>query len=400
MPPLKEPAATAQTPLADQAGTPPRDYSATRIALGIAVLLSIGFAVLLPVIPVVVERRGHAGDAGAATAALLATTVLSEFLAPALMARFSSRFLVIGGMLLVGLPCLAYLIPNLDVRLILLATSARGVGFGVAGVVCMAITARQSAPESRGVAMGLYGTAFTLPLVVFPPLGLFLLGAGLGSVAAGTACAAGVAGAIAGLWLTDDPAGASPLQLRKLLPHAAVLAVLPTLIIVNMTFGAVVSFIPVVLPVGGLLSAATFLLVSGIARVIGRLVSGVLADRFSPQVVMLGGAVAAMAGLAALPLGRSAPLVLVGATVYGLGAGSVQTAGFIAMLKTGRNTDIRVVSGAWNTAVDIGTGSGAAVLGLVAASFGYAVVLWVLPLVAAAAVPAALLSIRAARAPS
>lgn len=362
--------------------------------------MSIGFSVLLPVIPVIVEKRGHAGDAGAATAALLATTVLSEFLAPALMARISSRFLVIGGMLLVGLPCLAYLIPNLDVRLILLATSLRGVGFGVTGVVCMAVTARQSAPEARGAAMGVYGLVFTSPIVVFPPLGLFLLGAGLGSVAAGIAFAAGLAGAVVAFRLADDRAVMPPIALRKLLPHSAVLAVLPPLIIVNMTFGAVVSFIPVVLPVDGLESAAAFLLVSGVARVLGRLVSGVVVDRASPQVVMLCGAIAAAVGLAALPLTHAAPLVLVGAIVYGLGAGSVQTAAFIAMLKAGVDTDVRVVTGAWNTAVDIGTGSGAGVLGLIAAGYGYAVVLWALPLVAVAAVPAALLSIRAARAPS
>jgi predicted MFS family arabinose efflux permease len=375
-----------------------RDPRASQVALGIATLLSIGFAVLLPVIPVIVERRGHTGDAGAATAALLATTVITEFLTPVLIGGISSRVLVVVGMALVGLPCFAYLIPDLDLRLILLATAIRGVGFGTAGVVCMSLTARHSAPQGRGMAIGIYGTAFTLPLVIFPPLGLYLLGAGAGDVVALIGAGAGIAGALAALLLTDDRAGSSLIKIRHLLPPAAVLVILPTLVIVNMTFGAVVSFVPVVFPVGGLVSAATFLLISGIGRVFGRLASGPASDRISPQVVMLAGAAAATAGLVALPLGRAAPLVIAGAAVYGLGAGAVQTTAFLAMLKHRGGTDVAVVTGAWNTAVDIGTGSGGAVLGLVAAAYGYGPVLWTLPFMAAVAVPAAFLSMRATRA--
>jgi predicted MFS family arabinose efflux permease len=373
------------------------DPRASQTALGIATLLSIGFAVLLPVIPVIVERRGHTGDAGAATAALLATTVISEFLTPVLIGRISSRVLVMVGMALVGLPCFAYLIPSLDLRLILLATAIRGVGFGTAGVVCMALTARHSPPQGRGMAIGIYGTAFTLPIVIFPPLGLYLLGAGAGDIAALIGAAAGVAGALAALRLTDDRAGSSLIQLRHLLPPTAVLAILPTLVIINMTFGAVVTFVPVVFPVGGLVSAATFLLISGVGRVFGRLASGPMSDRISPQLVMLAGAVATTAGLVALPLGRAAPLVIAGAAVYGLGAGAVQTTAFLAMLKHRGDSDVAVVTGAWNTAVDIGTGSGGAALGLIAATYGYGPLLWTLPFMAAAARPAALLSMRVNR---
>jgi predicted MFS family arabinose efflux permease len=262
----------------------------------------------------------------------------------------------------------------------------------------MSLTARHSAPQGRGMAIGIYGTAFTLPLVIFPPLGLYLLGAGAGDVAALIGAAAGIAGALAAVRLTDDRACASLIRLRHLLPPAAVLAILPTLVIVNMTFGAVVSFVPVVFPVGGLVSAATFLLISGIGRVFGRLASGPMSDRISPQLVMLAGAAAAAAGLVALPLGRAAPLVIAGAAVYGLGAGAVQGSSSLASLKNRFRTRVAEVSGTGNTAGDIGTGSGGAVLGLVAAAYGYGPVLWTLPFMAAAAVPAAFLSMRATRA--
>jgi predicted MFS family arabinose efflux permease len=391
--PLSDPNVAIESGVAD------RDSRTANTALAIATLLSVSFAVLLPVIPVIVEKHGRPGDAGAATAALLGTTVVSEFLTPALMTRFSSRMLAAGGMFIIGATCGLYFIPNLDVRTILVITAMRGVGLGVAGVVCMSLSARHSTPEGRGVAMGIYGSAFTLPLVIFPPLGLFLLGAGYGGAAAAIAGVAGIAGAVAALWL-KDPATSAPLDLRRWRPGRSMFTTLLTLVIVNMTFGAVVSFIPVIYPVGGLLSAATFLLVSGIARSLGRLASGFLADRFSASTVMLIGAAAAAAGLLALPVARGSALVLAGAFVYGAGAGAVQTTGFLSMLISGRSTDVRVVTAAWNTAVDVGSTSGAALLGLVAAGYGYPAVLWVLPFLAAVAIPSTLISMREAPAAS
>ncbi|HZQ49765.1 MAG TPA: MFS transporter [Candidatus Dormibacteraeota bacterium] len=370
-------------------------------ALGISVLLSTSFAVLLPVIPVIVERKGGAGVAGAATASLLATTVVSEFLAPVVMARVSPRVLVIAGMLFVGLPCIVYFIPGVSLAVILSATALRGVGVGVTGVVCMALAARHARPERRGASIGLYGTAFTLPFFAGPPLGLLLLANGLGGVAAAISGAAGVLGAAAGVLIHDDRAALPGVSLRKLVPPAAVLAVVPALVLANMTFGVAVTFLPLVLPVVGVGSAATFLLVSGIARVVARFGSGLLSDRFSPEPVMLAAVVAALLGLGGLALSPpGSAVVVIAAAIYGLGSGGVQTAAFLAMLKRGATTDVRVVTGGWNTAVDIGTGGGAAVFGLISAAAGLNIVLPLLPLLAAAAIVPALFLVRPARAAS
>ncbi len=387
-------------PLTESAAAPAvaRDARAGRTALAISMLLSTSYAILLPVVPVIVETPGRTGIAGAVTAALLVGTVISEFLTPLFMARVSPRLLAVGGMLLVGVPCAVYFLPGVGLPLIFTASALRGVGLGIAGVVLMSVAARHSAPQRRGAAMGLYGTAFTLPIFAGPPLGLYLLSIGLGGLVGGIATAAGVLGAVAGLRIHDDRAALPGITLRKLVPPAAVLQVLPPLVIANMTFGAVVSFLPIVLPVGGLVSAATFLLVSGVARVAGRYLSGLVADRLSPELVLLMGAAAAAAGLLPLPFTAIAAVIIPAAAVYGLGNGTVQTAGFVAMLKRGSSSDVRIVTGAWNTAVDIGAASGAAIVGALAAALGLSIVLVALPVIAAVAIPAALILVRPARA--
>jgi predicted MFS family arabinose efflux permease len=360
-------------------------------------LLSTSYAVLLPVIPVIVETPGRTGIAGAVTAALLATTVVSEFLTPLLMARMSPRLLVIVGMLLVGVPCVVYFLPGVSLALIFAASALRGVGLGIAGVVLMSVAARHSAPQRPGAAMGLYGTAFTLPIFAGPPLGLYLLGAGLGGLAGAISAAAGLVGAVVGMRIHDDHAALPGISLRRLVPHWPVLQVLPALVIANMTFGALVSFLPIVLPVRGIISAATFLLVSGAARVAGRFLSGLVVDRLPPEVGLLMGAAAALAGLLPLPFSTQAAVIIPAAAVYGLGNGTVQTAGFVAMIKRRAASDVRIITGAWNTAVDIGGAGGAAILGALAAAIGLDIVLAALPAIAAFAVPASILLLRTAR---
>ena len=69
---------------------------------GIATSIAITFNMLLPVVPVLVERRGPHGAAGAATAALFMGAVAGELLTPWLMSRWSSSRLLVAGPALAG----------------------------------------------------------------------------------------------------------------------------------------------------------------------------------------------------------------------------------------------------------------------------------------------------------
>src|SRR6266849_7089227 len=60
------------------------------VLAGIATSVAISFNILLPVVPVLMERRGPHGAAGAATAALFVGAVAGEVLTPWLMSRWSS----------------------------------------------------------------------------------------------------------------------------------------------------------------------------------------------------------------------------------------------------------------------------------------------------------------------
>src|SRR2546426_12462356 len=86
--------------------------SPTAIVLVAVGLLAVTFQVLLPVVPVLVERSGPHGSAGAATAALFIAMASGEFVTPWLMSRWRAADLLIAGELLIALPSLVYLVPR------------------------------------------------------------------------------------------------------------------------------------------------------------------------------------------------------------------------------------------------------------------------------------------------
>jgi predicted MFS family arabinose efflux permease len=358
----------------------------------VACLLATSYALLLPVVPVIVERRGTSGEAGAATAVLFAGTVLAELTAPLLISRISSRLLAAAAMLLAGPLSLLYVIPHLDVALLLLCTFARGAGFGLAVVICTALIFNLAAQGKSGVAIGSFGLVTTAPLVIVPSIGLLLLGAGHLESAVVASALAATLGAIAALGLPKTTGFERRFHRPELpLARPAVIFTLVCLTVVHLSYGGLISFIPVYLPAQGLGSSATFLFVAGAARTLSRYLAGVVVDRVSAGAIVLAGTVFIEVGLLLVPSRSAAPLLIAAALIYGLGHGAVQTATYVRLVRHSDPSQVTIISATWNMAIDLGISAGAAIFGLVAGSYGIAAVFWVLPIVLASSIPLALI---------
>jgi hypothetical protein len=172
-------------------------------ALGVCI--SVNFQILLPVVPVMVERVGPHGTAGAATAALFIGAVSGELATPWLMSRQRSTHILVAAQLVTALPSLVFIIPHPAILPMLAAASARGVGMGVAIVVSVALLSELTAPHRRGTSIGYYGLALGTPGIIVPSIGVFLLASGHVEVAALTALAVGLVGVLFALRIPDRP---------------------------------------------------------------------------------------------------------------------------------------------------------------------------------------------------
>jgi MFS family permease len=355
----------------------------------LAVCISVNFQILLPVVPAMVERAGPHGVGGAATAALFIGAVTGELFTPWLMSRQRSSHLLIAGQMLTALPSLAYVLPHPATWVMLAAAIARGLGMGVSIVVSVALLSELTAPNRRGTSIGYYGLALGAPGIFVPSIGVFLLAGGHAYVDALIALAAGLVGVMFALKIPERPAHVvrASTNLFDAIRRPGLLVVFAGFVLASCSFGGVVTYVPVVLPLNGLGSAAVFLFVSGVARAASRWLAGILGDRLPTRNVLIGGVAASLAGLVVLALHNGGATVVVAAAAYGAGYGTIQTTAFLALSERGTRSDSGAISALWNSGIDLGSSLGGSLIGLAAATYGYVAAVWVLPVVVTASLP-------------
>jgi len=359
------------------------------VLAGIATSIAISFNILLPVVPVLLERSGPHGAAGAATAALFVGAVAGELITPWLLSRWSSSRLLIGGQLMTAVPSVAYVLPHASAWLMLSAASARGFGMGVAIVVSVALVGELSAPERRGRSIGYYGLALSAPGIVIPSLGVALLGAGHVEADALIAFTIGLAGALLVLKL-PQPAAPKPGVSSNILSafrRPGLLVIFIAFVMVSSSFGAVITFAPIALPTAGIGSAAVFLFVAGGARAASRWLAGVLGDRRQGRLLLAASIAVTFVGLVALASHANPVIVIFAGLAFGAGYGAVQTAAYLALTARGSSAHHNNVSALWNIGIDLGSSLGGSVLGLAAARYGYGAAIWAIPAVVLIALP-------------
>ncbi|MDP9455770.1 MAG: MFS transporter [Actinomycetota bacterium] len=347
----------------------------------------VGFNLLLSTVPLYADKVGGGSTgAGFATAAFMLSTVLAQTQMPRALARFGYKPVLAAGLLSLGLPAFLYATAD-GLSTILAVTLARGVGFGIITVVFGAVVVELAPPERRGEALGLFGIAIALPSIFCNPLSLwfversgywlvFLLGGaapllgfvsffGLGSVRGGRR--SNGAGFLEGL-------SRGPL-LRLVVIFAAC----------TMVGGVIVTFLPLAAPGAGAFSAATAILVLGLSMTAGRLWAGRFGDRNGPRGLLVPGLVVAALGVATLAQGGLA--LLVGATLFGLGFGALQSATLVMVMARVSKDEYGLGSTLWNAAFDAGTGLGAFLFGFVVGASGFSVAFYLCAALLLAALP-------------
>ncbi|MER5674917.1 MFS transporter [Pseudonocardia alni] len=349
-----------------------------------------GYALLLPVVPLWVARGG-AGEfgAGLTTGVLMAVTVGTQLLVPAMLRRVGHRPVLVAGSLLLGLPT-PLLALTAELGPVLAVSAVRGIGFGMATVAGSALVAELVEPSAHGRASARYGYAVGLPQLLFLPAGVAVVDV-LGF--AGVFLLAGITpvlGAVVVAFVRGpartsrgrrvavrarDGAGtgpgpdAHPRERRRRLPAAPVLAMLAC----STAQGGVITFAPLAAP-GARLAVPAALFATALGALLGRGVAGTLTDRSGrPGALLPVGTLCAAVGLCGVLAAPLAPAALVaGAAVVGAGFGLVQNDAMVALFAAAGPLHYGAASAAWNVAYDAGTGLGATGLGAIAEPFGFA----------------------------
>jgi predicted MFS family arabinose efflux permease len=331
----------------------------------------IGFYLLLSVVPLYTEETGGGSSgAGLATAAFMLSTVLAQTWMPHVLPRFGYRAVLAAGLLLLGLPAFLYA-PLGEVPAILAVTLVRGAGFGAVIVVLAALVVELAPPGRRGEALGLYGVVLTFPTIFCSALGLWLVesfGYGpvflIGAVAPLLAFAAAL-----GTSAPDGREQRGGTSLLSGLRRGSLLRIFLLFASCTAASGVVVTFLPLSAPGPGLFSAATALLVLGVASTLSRWWAGRFGDRRDPRLLLAPGLVCAALGMVALS--SEGFVLLGGALLFGAGFGTLQNATLLLTMQRVPKSEYGLGSTLWNVAFDAGTGAGAFIFGFVVGAAGF-----------------------------
>jgi MFS family permease len=331
----------------------------------------VGFFLLLSVVPLYAEDGGGGSSgAGLATAVFMFSTVLAQAWMPRLLARFGYRPVLAAGLLVLGLPAFLY-VPLGEAPAILAVTLVRGAGFGVAIVALAALVTELAPPGRRGEALGLYGVALALPTIFCGALGLWLVerfGYGPVFVIGASASLLAFVGAlgISAVSRREERSGAGLLSGLKRGPLLRIFLLFASCTAAS---GVVVTFLPLSAPGPGPFSAATALLLLGIASTFFRWWAGRFGDRRDPRLLLAPGLTCAALGMVTLSF--EGLVLLGGALLFGAGFGVLQNTSLHLIMERVPKAEYGLGSTLWNLAFDAGTGAGAFVFGFVVGAVGF-----------------------------
>ncbi|HYW25752.1 MAG TPA: MFS transporter [Terriglobales bacterium] len=352
-------------------------------ALGMAAL-----SLALPVLPLTVAATTHdPASSGLVTGVTAAFTIVLELLSPGLLHRFRVRPLLLAAML-VQLIAMAGFAGIRTLPAMLVCGALTGAGFGLVVTATVAAVGALVPPGRAGEAIGYFGLCASVPTILGPPLALLLLdarGAGAVFLAGAVTCAAGAISVVLQPAAPPAPAasptgaaGAGGAGVLAAVGSRGVPRVWLAFACTTLTYGAAVSFTPVVLGTSGPGSAPVFLFVFGVTRMLARVAAGRAVDRIGERPLVLPSLAAGAVALALLQV-HAAPAAVVSAACYGAAFGVVQTGAFVGMLRWAGPGRSAGVSGIWNMAVDAGIGGGALAMGPVGAAVGFSRAFWLLP---------------------
>jgi MFS family permease len=286
----------------------------------------ISFYILLPTIPLYAVTLGATqAQVGLVIGLLEAASVLARpCVAPAIDRRRRKPFMLAGA-LIFAVSGVLYPLAATMPRLLALRVF-HGTGMGIFMTAATSLIADGAPPARRGEALGAYGLAINLAMAIAPAAGmavvnrasfllLFFVSAAMGLAAMALAAIVPEAGGRAGA--TDRNGQRGPFISRAaLFPSAIVFAQ-------TVTYGAVLSFVPLWARTLEMENPGVFFTVFALALIAFRTQAGKLSDRFGRRAVVVPGLGTIAMAMVFLSLAGRPWHILAAGIVFGVGMGAV-----------------------------------------------------------------------------
>ena len=331
------------------------------------------FYFLLATLPVyIVAIGGNEAQVGLIIGVFSGTTVLLRPFVGRAADDFGRRLFIVAGSAVLAAASALY--PFASTVLLLLGLRVfHGVGWASFGTATSALVADVAPRSRRGEAMGYYGMFTNLAMAVGPALGVMLMQRYSFPVL--FFAAAGVALVSVALALlvrepvrSAPPAAANPGE--GLIERSALFPAL-VLTLATITYGSIVSFLPLFATKQGIGNPGVFFTVFAFVLIVARGFTGRLSDRYGRAATIAPGLLLAALGLAMLSTASSLAAFLGVAVLYGLAFAAFQPALMALVVDRAAPHRRGAAMGTFSSAMDLGIGLGSVIWGVVAQLAGY-----------------------------
>lgn len=335
-----------------------------------------GFYLLLPVLPLYVERLGGLpSEIGLAVGLFTFLSVVVRPYSGKLGDRYGLKRFMILGAALFSMMFVCYFWVT-DLLMLYMVRVFHGVAHGIFLAAVFAYVGSIAPQDRRGEAMGVFGMANVLSMAIFPAVGTNLVRS-FGGFAElfGVAVVMEVVALLAVLSVDElRPCArvAGGVSLRRIISRRPVWLAFVTYISAAVAYGTVITFLPVYAVEVGIGEFGQFFVVYAIFTFVSRGVAGKLSDKFGRYAVVVPFMVLIFLAMVLLIVLADLAMLWACAMLFGLGFGAFMPALNAYIIDETRAEERSGALAIFSSAMDIGITAGAVVLGMVSEAAGYA----------------------------
>jgi len=248
-----------------------------------------------------------------------------------------------------------------DVSSLLLLRLFHGIGWGAATTAATTLIADIAPPMRRGEAMGIFGMSSNVAMAIGPVLSIMLLKAYDFPVLFAVCAAIALVSLLLVVPISEK------IVIRPKTPLFSKEALFPSALMftISLTYGSIVSFLPLFQEKRGIANAGIFFTVFAVTLILVRALAGKLSDIKGRKFVIVPGMIIITLGLWFVATANSLTTFLAAAVLYGLGFGLFHPTLMALLVDRVSPQGRGAAMGTFSAAFDLGIGVGSIIMGTV-----------------------------------
>lgn len=355
--------------------SPDRPKIFTRSFIMITVInffIFFSFQMIFPSLPLYIKKLG--GDdtiIGLVMGVFVVSSILTRPFAGLALDKIGRKRVFITGLIILTISGLSYGFAT-SISAIVLIRLLHGLGWGISGTSTATIAA-DIIPHARfGEGMGYFSLANSLAMAVGPAAGLYIASQyGFQNLFFIAAIIVGISLLMSFmLQYKSYPPDTTKFSQEQLYEPSAWW---PSIVFffVSVTWGGVVSFLPLYAISRGIADIGDFFSVYALAILISRPASGKLVDRYGYNITIIPGLIFLVIAMFLLSYADSRLMFFGVAIIYGFGFGAAQMSLQTMVVRHIPHSRLGAANATFFTGLDAGIGLGATILGAIATIMGY-----------------------------